>query len=160
MPCTRGIDTHAHVVPENFPRYLGAATPTDWPSMASAHACHRHVMIAGKNYRSVSDCCWDTAKRIADLPGMGLELQAISPMPELLSYWMPAADAQQLLRYLNEEIARTVADSEGHLIGLGAVPLQAMGLAIRELEYMVGTLDFAGVEIGSNILGLPNKELT
>ena len=155
LRCRCGIDTHAHVVPENFPRYLGSAAPADWPSMAPAHACHRSIMIAGKNYRTVSDQSWDTAKRVADMPQMGLDLQAISPMPELLSYWMPAAAAQQLLRFLNEEIARMVAESAGHLVGLGAVPLQDMDLALRELEYAVTKLGFAGVEIGSNINGRP-----
>lgn len=155
LRCQCGIDAHAHVVPENFPRYLGSAAPADWPSMAPAHACHRSVMIAGRNYRTVSDQCWDTAKRLEDLAAMGLELQAVSPMPELLSYWMDAAAAQQLLRFLNEEIARMVADSGGKLVGLGAVPLQDMALAIRELEYVVQTLGFAGVEIGSNINGRP-----
>ena len=121
--------------------------------MAPAHECHRSVMIAGKNYRTVSDRCWDTAKRIADLPAMGLDLQAVSPMPELLSYWMNAPDAQQLLRYLNDQIAAMVAESKGHLVGLGAVPLQDVDLAIRELEYVVKSLGFAGVEVGSNING-------
>ncbi len=143
------------MVPHDFPRYLGAAAPADWPSMAPAQACHRSVMIAGKNYRTVSDKCWDTAGRIADLPEMGLDLQAISPMPELLSYWMDATDAQPLLRYLNEQIAAMVAESGGHLIGLGAVPLQDVDMAIRELEYCVRTLGFAGVEVGSNINGRP-----
>lgn len=155
LRCQCGIDAHAHVVPENFPRYLGSAVPADWPSMAPAQACHRNVMIAGKNYRTVSDKCWDTGKRLEDLVAMGLDLQAVSPMPELLSYWMNAADAQQLLRYLNDEIARMVADSRGRLVGLGAVPLQDMDLAIRELEYVVKTLGFAGVEVGSNINGRP-----
>jgi aminocarboxymuconate-semialdehyde decarboxylase len=155
LRCGCGIDTHAHVVPENFPAYLGAAIPADWPSMAPAHACHRNVMIAGKNYRTVSDKCWDVARRLEDLVEMELDLQAVSPMPELLSYWMGAADAQQLLRFLNEEIARMVADSGGRIIGLGAVPLQDMELALRELEYIVKTLGFAGVEVGSNINGRP-----
>ena len=150
-----GIDAHAHVVPENFPRYLGSATPAEWPSMAPAHECHRSVMIAGKNYRTVSDKCWDTTKRLQDLEAMGIELQAVSPMPELLSYWMPAPDAQQLLRFLNEEIARMVADSAGRMVGLGAVPLQDIDLALRELEYIVNTLGFPGVELGSNINGKP-----
>ena len=152
-PC--GIDTHAHVVPENFPHYIGSKLPAEWPSMQAAHACHRSVMIAGKNYRTVVDKCWDTAKRIADMPAMGLGVQAISPMPELLSYWMQAADAQQLLRYLNDQIAQMVSQSNGQLIGMGAVPLQDMGLAIAELEYVVKTLGFAGVEVGSNINGRP-----
>ena len=155
MTCRCGIDTHAHVVPENFPRYLGASAPADWPSMAPAQACHRSVMIAGKVYRTVSDKCWDTARRLEDLGTMGLDLQVVSPMPELLSYWMKAADAQQLLRYLNDQVAAMVAESGGRLAGFGAVPLQDPELAIRELEYVVKTLGLAGVEVGSNINGRP-----
>ena len=65
--CACGIDAHAHVVPENFPAYIGSKAPADWPSMAAAQECHRNVMISGKVYRTVSDRCWHTAKRIADL---------------------------------------------------------------------------------------------
>lgn len=153
--CACGVDVHAHVVPENFPRYLGAQAPSDWPSMAAAHECHRNVMIAGKVYRTVSEQAWSVSRRLADLPGMGVRLQAISPMPELLSYWMQPADGQQLVRFLNEEIARMVAESGGALCGLGAVPLQDVDLAVRELEYVVKTLGFPGVEIGSNVNGKP-----
>ena len=153
--CGCGIDTHAHVVPEHFPAYLGSRLPADWPSMAAAQACHRHVMIAGKVYRTVSNKCWDTAKRLADFEAMGLRLQVVSPMPELLSYWMAPADAQQLLRYTNDQIAAMVAESGGRILGLGAVPLQDMDLALRELEYVVKVLGFPGVELGSNINGDP-----
>ena len=153
--CACGIDTHAHVVPENFPARIGSKAPADWPSMAAAQACHRNVMISGKVYRTVPDKCWDTAKRIADLPGMGIALQVVSPMPELLSYWMAPADAQQLLRFLNDQIAGMVGESGGALAGLGAVPLQDIDLAIRELEYVVKVLGFPGVEVGSNVNGEP-----
>ena len=152
--CNCGIDAHAHVVPENFPRYMGSAVPAEWPSMAAAQPCHRSVMISGKVYRTVSDLCWDTGKRLADLPAMGLALQAVSPMPELLSYWMNPSDAHQLLRYLNDQIAAMAAEAAGRIVGLGAVPLQDVDLAIRELEYVVRTLGFAGVEVGSNINGV------
>ena len=54
MTCC-GVDVHAHVIPGEFPKYLGGATPSGWPSMAPADDCHRHVMIDGKNYRTVSD---------------------------------------------------------------------------------------------------------
>ena len=154
-PCTCGIDVHAHVVPEHFPAYIGRTMPADWPSMAPAQPCHRHVMIAGKHYRTVVDTCWDAAKRLEDLPGMGLALQVLSPMPELLSYWMPATDAQQLLRFINHQIAGMVDEGGGRLAGLGAVPLQDIDLAIRELEHVVKTLGFPGVEVGSNINGVP-----
>lgn len=153
--CTCGIDVHAHVVPEHFPNYIGSRLPAEWPSMAPAHACHRHVMISGKVYRTVSDRCWDTARRLEDLPGMGLALQVVSPMPELLSYWMAADDARQLLRYTNDCMAGMVEQGGGRIAALGAVPLQDIDLAIAELEYVVKTLGFAGVEVGSNVNGVP-----
>jgi aminocarboxymuconate-semialdehyde decarboxylase len=154
--CACGIDAHAHVVPENFPRYLGSRAPADWPSMeAAVQPCHRNVMISGKVYRAVSDRCWDVARRLPDLREMGIALQVVSPMPELLSYWMSPADGQQLVRFLNEQIAQMAADGGGAVAGLGAVPLQDMDLAIRELEYVVKTLGFAGVEVGSNVNGAP-----
>ena len=62
------------------------------------------------------------------MAAMGLNLQAISPMPELLSYWMDTADVQQLLRYLNEQIALMVAESGGHLV-----------FVFGERQLMIGT---------------------
>ncbi|WP_343652720.1 amidohydrolase family protein [Herbaspirillum sp.] len=153
--CACGVDIHAHVVPHAFPRYLGSAAPAQWPAMAPAHACHQHVMISGKIYRTVSDRCWDLPKRLVDLDECGINVQAISPMPELLSYWMEAAPAQQLLRYINEEMAQMVDHSGGRMVALGAVPLQDMDLAIAELRYLIEELGFAGVEMGSNINGRP-----
>ncbi len=153
--CGCGIDTHAHIIPHDFPAYLGGAAPAGWPAMAPAQACHRSVMIDGKNYRTVRDTSWDVSKRLADFADMGLELQAISPMPELLSYWLDAKAAAQLVRYLNEQIATMVAESGGRLIGLGAVPLQDVDLAIQELRYIMATPGFAGVELGSNVNGKP-----
>lgn len=155
MHCRCGVDVHAHVIPGTFPAWLDGATPAGRPSMAPAHDCqHRHVMIDGKNYRTVSDKCWTTSRRLADFADMGLALQAVSPMPELLSYWLPPAVGVQLVRYLNEQIAAMVAESGGQLLGLGAVPLQDLDLALRELHHLKETLGLHGVEIGSNINGV------
>lgn len=149
-----GVDTHAHVIPGEFPKYLGGVTPSGWPSMAPADSCHRHVMIDGKNYRTVSDKCWTTSRRLEDFHEMGLQLQAVSPMPELLSYWLSSTDGSQLVRFLNEQIASMVNESDGQIVGLGAVPLQDMNLALKELNYIKHTLGLCGVEVGSNINGL------
>jgi aminocarboxymuconate-semialdehyde decarboxylase len=78
----------------------------------------------------------------------------LSQMPELLSCWMAAADAAVLLRHVNEEIARMVATDPARFHGLGAVPLQDMDLALRELEHAVRGLGLAGVEIPGNVDGI------
>jgi len=151
IPC---IDVHNHIVPEHFPRYAGRDPGVPWPQMAEAHACHRHVMISGKVYRTVSDGCWSVPRRIEAMGGMRVGRQALSPMPELLSYWLPAEDGRVLIRYLNDQIAAMVAQAPDRFIGLGAVPLQDLDAALRELEYLTGTLRFAGVEIASHVNGV------
>ena len=148
------VDVHCHVVPERFPPYAGKGRDVPWPSMADAHACHKHVMISGKAYRTVSDGCWSVPRRVADMDAMRIERQALSPMPELLSYWLPAEDAAALLRYINDQIAEMAAAAPGRFVGLAGVPLQDMDLALRELERAVKQLGFAGVELASHVNGV------
>jgi aminocarboxymuconate-semialdehyde decarboxylase len=146
------IDVHNHIVPENFPAYAGKNANVPWPSMAPAHACHKHVMISGKIYRTVSDGSWSPSRRIADMDGMGVTRQALSPMPELLSYWLPLDDAKVLVRYLNDQIAAMIAEAPERFVGLGCIPLQDIDSSLKELEY-VRKLGFAGVEIASHVNG-------
>lgn len=159
IQCGCGIDIHAHIVPENFPRYLGATAPSPWPYTEAAPdakgMCHRQVMFNGKHYRTVSEQCWSGQRRVADLPEMGLSHQVVSPMPELLSYWLSLSDAQPLIRFLNEQTAALCAESGTRLLGLAAVPLQDVQAAIKELQYAHEKLGLVGVEIGSNINGKP-----
>jgi len=84
---------------------------------------------------------------------MRVTRQALSPMPELLSYWLPLDDARALVRFLNEQIAEMIARAPERFLGLGAVPLQDTEAAIAELEYLMGDLGFRGVEIASHVNG-------
>src|SRR4030095_13219033 len=113
------IDVHTHVVPENFPPYRGSGRDVPWPAMAEAHACHRRVRISRQVYRTVSAGAGSWPRRIEDMNGMRVARQALSPMPELLSYWLPLEDAKVLVRYLNDQIAALVARAPRRLVGLG-----------------------------------------
>src|SRR5258706_4323738 len=146
------IDVHTHIVPENFPPYAGKNASVPWPSMAEAQACHRHVMISGKLYRTVADGSWSVPRRIEQMGEMQVTRQAISPMPELLSYWLPLDDAKVMIRYLNDEVARMISLAPERFVGLGCIPLEDVDAAIRELEYCL-QLKFAGVEIPSHVNG-------
>lgn len=148
------IDVHNHIVPESFPPYAGKGRDVPWPSMAEAHACHKHVMISGKLYRTVSDGCWSVPRRIEDMGAMQVARQAISPMPELLAYWLPLEDAKVMVRYLNDTIAAMIERAPARFVGLGAVPLQDMDAALRELDYALRELKLSGVEIASHVNGV------
>ena len=148
------IDIHTHIVPERFPAYAGKGRDVPWPVMAEAHACHKHVMISGKVYRTVADGSWSVPRRIEAMGAMRMARQALSPMPELLSYWLPLEDGRNLIRYLNEQIAEMVALAPQRFIGLGAVPLQDLDSAMLELDFAVRKLHFSGVEVASHVNGV------
>jgi len=153
------IDVHTHIVPESFPRYVGRHLDAPWPSTVPAQACHRHVMVSGSVYRTVSHQCWDCVVRRHDMSAMRIGRQVLSPMPELLSYWLDPRDGAALCRFLNETTAAMVAAHPDSFLGLAAVPLQDLDLAIAELDHAVHGLGLSGVEIGGNIedevIGLP-----
>lgn len=150
----RGIDVHCHVVPARFPRVPDGASIRGLPSIVAADDCHATVVIDEKPYRTVSDACWIAERRLTEMDRAGIEMQALSPMPELFGYWIDTGAAYDLVRYVNDSIATLVAEGGGRFVGLGGLPLQDIELSIKELHRIVGELGFSGVEIGSNINGV------
>lgn len=148
------IDVHTHFVPETFPAYLGQFPDTPWPSTVDAKPCHKHILISGKQYRTVADGCWSAPRRLSEMPTMNVTHQAISPMPELMSYWLPLDDAKVLIRYINDQLAALIDEDRTRFFGLGGVPMQDVESAIEELRYAVKTLRFAGVQIASHVNGV------
>ena len=149
------IDIHTHIVPAEFPAYAGKHDAQRWPQMAPIDCGHANVMIGAKVFRRVEDYCWDGARRIEAMARMGITHQVLSPMPELLSYWLHPEDALSLGRYINDQIAAMVERAPERFFALGTVPLQDPELAAREVERLMKGGKFRGVEIGTNVNGTP-----
>jgi len=145
------IDVHCHVVPDSFPPPPAGAGSDAWPSVRLSCTCHGTVFMGGRKYREIDDRCWNLQRRQQDMDAAALGIQALSPMPELLSYWLPAEEGARICRFLNEQIAGMVAGSPRRFVGLGAVPLQDVPRAIEELRFLMEQLGLHGVEVGSNV---------
>lgn len=143
---------HAHVVPDNFPAGEGRSSSDRWPLMDHFEPGRAKVMINGQNFRTIHEGSWSAERRIADMEKFGLDAEAISPMPELLSYWMTPEDGLDISRHMNEFIAGLCERAPGRFYGLGMVPLQDPDLAAKELS-AIKAMRLQGIEIGSNILG-------
>lgn len=147
------IDVHCHIVPAEFPAAPPCCDAAQWPQMEHRADRQAAVMVGGKEFRVVDSRCWDTARRIADMDGEAVGMQAISPMPELLSYWIDAASALAMARHINATIAEMVRGAPDRFVGLGMVPLQDPEMAAKELASLSAEFGLRGVEIGSNIHG-------
>lgn len=146
------IDIHTHFVPDNI-RPEPSRNPL-WPSIERKGEHGAAVMVGGKVFRVIDSRSWDAKRRIGDMAIDDVDVQVVSPMPELLSHWFPAEDADILCRQINEGIAGLCAAHPRHFIGIGMVPMQDPSLAVRRLEE-IKSLGLRGIEIGTHINGIP-----
>lgn len=146
------VDVHSHVTPLTFPQAPSAEAGPRWPCMRCEAGVHT-VMMGETPFRKLDPRSWETARRIEDMDRDRVDMQVLSPMPELLSYWLPREDAAVLCDWTNHQIAEMVAAAPRRFRGLGAVPLQDPLAAAQALRRVKTEFGLGGVEIGSNING-------
>lgn len=146
------IDVHCHLSPADYPEPLAAGAASLWPCMKGANAA-KVLHIGERPFRPLDDRSWDLARRIEDMDRDGVQIQVLSPMPELLSYKMRYDDAEYLVSHVNQQIADMVGLRPDRFRGLGAVPLQEPGRAAEYLARIRNEFGLSGVEIGSNVNG-------
>jgi aminocarboxymuconate-semialdehyde decarboxylase len=108
------------------------------------------MMIDDKFFREVQDNTWDPKVRMTECDSHQVDLQVLSTVPVMFSYWAKPEDTLDLSRILNDHIAGIVERYPGRFAGLGTVPLQSPELAVKELERCL-EIGLNGVQIGTHI---------
>jgi aminocarboxymuconate-semialdehyde decarboxylase len=146
------IDFHTHIVPDNLTADSGRSEA--WPSVELRGGDNAAVMVRGKVFRAIDSRSWNVARRLDDMGADGIDVQVLSPMPELLSHWLPSNEADDLSKIMNEQAARMVAAAPDNFRGIGMAPMQDPALAAKRLEE-VRAMGLVGIEIGTHIDGIP-----
>ena len=89
------IDTHAHILPPDWPNLAEKYGDDRFPVMVQADGRHR-IYKDGKFFREVWANAFDPEVRIADYAKFGVDVQVVSTVPVLFSYW---AKPSQALRH-------------------------------------------------------------
>lgn len=109
------------------------------------------MMVDDTFFREIQDNCWSPTTRIKGCDDTHVNVQALSTVPVMFTYWAKPDDTHDLSRILNDHIAGIVREYPDRFVGLGTLPMQAPELAIRELERCIHELGLAGVQIGSHV---------
>jgi aminocarboxymuconate-semialdehyde decarboxylase len=104
----------------------------------------------GKFFREVEDNCWSAEKRITECNHHHVNVQVLSTVPVMFSYWAKPKDCLELSQFLNDHISNIVLKYPKRFMGLGTLPMQDSKLAIQELERCKKN-GLAGIQIGTNI---------
>lgn len=144
------IDVHSHIIPEDFSR-LPASTK-DWPGLRIRDDGRGDMTINGGLYRVIERGYFDLDTRLELMARDGVDVQVVSPLPELLSYWLETKTAIAMSELVNQVTAETVASAPGQIEGLGMLPLQDLETSLAMVPDLVAQ-GLRGIEVGSNING-------
>ena len=144
------IDIHTHILPENIPSFKEKFGYGGFVSLDHHKPCCAKMMMDDKFFREVDDNCWSDEARIKECDKLGVDVQVLSTVPVMFSYWAKDKDTLVVAEFLNDHIADIVKRNPKRFIGLGTVPMQNSDLAIQEL-IRCKELGLRGIQIGSHI---------
>ena len=146
------IDIHTHILPKNWPNLKERYGYGGFVQLEHCSGCSR-MLIDGEHFRDVTKNCWDPNTRIEECDKTEVDVQVLSTVPVMFSYWAKPKDTADLSMILNDHIADLVTEFPKRFIGLGTLPMQDADLSIKELTRLKEIKGIAGVQIGSHING-------
>jgi aminocarboxymuconate-semialdehyde decarboxylase len=144
------VDIHTHILPKDIPNFKEKFGYGDFISLDHHKPCCAKMMMDDKFFREVEDNCWSGERRIQECDEQMVDVQVLSTVPVMFSYWAKDEDTLEVSEFLNNHIADLVKKYPKRFVGLGTVPMQNKDLSIQEL-IRCKEIGLRGIQIGSHI---------
>lgn len=147
------IDIHTHILPEKIPDFAERFGYGEFIRLEQVNPSCARMMKGDRFFREVDCNCWDPARRMAECDEHGVDVQVLSTVPVMFSYWAKPRDTLDIARFLNDDIAETVRANPKRFSAIGTLPMQDAELACGEMERCVNELGMPGVQVGTHVNG-------
>jgi aminocarboxymuconate-semialdehyde decarboxylase len=144
------IDIHTHIIPEKLPDWKQKFGYGEFVSLEHHKPCCARMMMDGEFFREIENNCWDAEQRLKECNHFHVDVQALSTIPVMFSYWADPKHTLEISQYLNDHIADICARYPKRFVGLGTLPMQHTDLAIQELK-RCKDIGIKGIQIGSHV---------
>lgn len=148
-------DVHAHIVPEELMSLL--RTDGSRFGIEVFRLDDGAEVLRLEERREIGpfpSVLFDQEARLAAMDQAGIDIQLVSHRTDLSAYSLHPDRGAAYAHAFNRILADEVSRSQGRLLGLGTVPLQAPQEAARELDFAVRELGMVGVEIATTVDGV------
>jgi len=144
----RSIDIHAHLVPQAMWRTVAGGG--EWYGVrheATGESLGFTVSQGRKSRIATPKVRFTPEERLIDMDEQRVDMQVVSIHTPLMGYHLPAAEARQLARDVNDEIAGMTKQWPTRFAGLATLPVQDVKAAVEELDRAVNVLKLKGAEL-------------
>jgi len=146
------IDIHTHILPEKLPNWTEKFGLSGMIQLEHHRPGCAQMIQDGKLFREIQSNSWDPVVRMEECSQHQVDMQVLSTAPIMFSYWAKPEQTLAISQFLNDHIGEIIGRYPDRFIGLGTIPMNHSGLAVKELE-RCREIGLVGVEIGSNIDG-------
>ncbi len=144
------IDIHTHILPKNVPNFNKKFGYGEFIQLEHHKPCCANMMMNDQFFREIESNCWDPKTRIHECDEQNVNVQVLSTVPVMFSYWTKPKHGLEISQFLNDDIANVVSNHPKKFVGLGNIPMQDTKLAIQELE-RCKSIGMQGIQIGSHV---------
>ena len=95
------VDIHTHILPKDIPNFNKLFGYGDFIMLKHHKPCCAKMYMGDQFFREIEDNCWNPKQRIKECDKHGINVQVLSTVPVMFSYWTKPKDGLEISKILN-----------------------------------------------------------